>query len=157
MPLWVFCSLFFSIIKFFVFGLFAVLKIIVDVNLSLYICIVVVVQPLGPVSLWPHGLQHTRPPCPCLSPRDCPSSCPLNRWCHPTISSSAVLVSFAFSLSQHQGLGTAWLIASLSYASPFAKTRQWSMKGTHLHSKYLFCILAFFFIQYSCLLCNRSS
>ena len=26
-----------------------------------------------------HGLQHTRPPCPPLSPRDCPSSCPLNQ------------------------------------------------------------------------------
>ena len=26
----------------------------------------------------PHGLQHTRLPCPSLSPRVCPSSCPLN-------------------------------------------------------------------------------
>ena len=35
-------------------------------------------------SLRPHGLQHTRLPCPSLSPRVCPTSCPLNRWCHPT-------------------------------------------------------------------------
>ena len=28
-------------------------------------------------SLWPHGLQHTRPPCPSPSPGVCPSSCPL--------------------------------------------------------------------------------
>ena len=31
-------------------------------------------------SLWPHGLQHTRPPCPSPSPRVCPSSCSLHRW-----------------------------------------------------------------------------
>ena len=36
-------------------------------------------------SLQPHGLQHTRLPCPSPSPRVCPSSCPLNQWCHPTI------------------------------------------------------------------------
>ena len=39
-------------------------------------------------SLQPHGLQHTRLPCPSLSPRVCSNSCPLSRWCHPTISSS---------------------------------------------------------------------
>ena len=39
-------------------------------------------------SLWPHGLQHTRLPCPSQSPGVCSSSCPLSRWCHPTISSS---------------------------------------------------------------------
>ena len=36
----------------------------------------------------PHGLQHTRLPCPSPSPRVCSSSCPLNQWCHPTVSSS---------------------------------------------------------------------
>ena len=40
------------------------------------------------VSLQPHGLQPTRLPCPSLSPRACSNSCPLSRWCHPTISSS---------------------------------------------------------------------
>ena len=40
-------------------------------------------------SLWPHGL-HTRLPCPSLSPGVCSNSCPFSRWCHPTISSSAV-------------------------------------------------------------------
>ena len=39
--------------------------------------------------LWAHGLQHTRLPCPSLSPRVCSNSSPLIRWCHPTISSSA--------------------------------------------------------------------
>ena len=41
-------------------------------------------------SFWPHGLQHTRLPCPSLSPGVCPNSCLLIRWCHPTISSSVI-------------------------------------------------------------------
>ena len=41
-------------------------------------------------SLWPHGLQHTRPPCPSPNPRVYSNSCPLSQWCHPTISSSVV-------------------------------------------------------------------
>ena len=45
-------------------------------------------------SLWHHGLQHARVPCPSLSPSTCSNSCPLNRWCHPTISSSVSLFSF---------------------------------------------------------------
>ena len=45
-------------------------------------------------SLWPHGLQHTRPTCPSLSPRVCPSSVSLHWWCHPAISSSDALFSF---------------------------------------------------------------
>ena len=36
-------------------------------------------------SLWPHGLQHTRLPCPLLSPGVCSNSCLLSPWCHPTI------------------------------------------------------------------------
>ena len=36
----------------------------------------------------PQGLQHSRLPCPSLSPRVCSNSCPLSQWCHPTISSS---------------------------------------------------------------------
>ena len=38
--------------------------------------------------LQPHGLQHARPPCPSLIPGVYSNSCPLIRWCHPTISSS---------------------------------------------------------------------
>ena len=38
-------------------------------------------------SLWTHGMQHTRLPCPSLSPRVHSNSCSLNQWCHPTISS----------------------------------------------------------------------
>ena len=45
-------------------------------------------------SLQSHWLQHTRLPCPSLSPRVCSSSCPLSQWCYLTISSSVALVSF---------------------------------------------------------------
>ena len=41
-------------------------------------------------SLWPHGLQHARPPCPSPAPRVYSNSCQLSQWCHPTISSSVV-------------------------------------------------------------------
>ena len=41
-------------------------------------------------SLWPHGLQHDRLPCPSPTPGAYSNSCPLSRWCHPTISSSVV-------------------------------------------------------------------
>ena len=44
-------------------------------------------------SLWPCGLQHARLPRPSLSPQICSNSCPLSRWCHPTISSSVALFS----------------------------------------------------------------
>ena len=47
--------------------------------------------------LRPHGLQHTRLPCPPLSPRVCSKSCELSQWCYLTISCSPCLC-FAISL-----------------------------------------------------------
>ena len=44
-------------------------------------------------SLWPHGLQHARFPCPSLTPRACSNSCPSSQWCHPTISSFVLMNS----------------------------------------------------------------
>ena len=44
-------------------------------------------------SLQPHGLQHTRLPCPSPTPEAYSNSCPLSWWYHPTISSSAVSFS----------------------------------------------------------------
>ena len=41
-------------------------------------------------SLWPHGLQNTWPPCPSPTPGVYSNSCPLSRWCHPTILSSLI-------------------------------------------------------------------
>ena len=64
-------------------------------------------------SLQPHGLQHGRLPCPSPSPTVCSNSCPLSRWCHPTVSSSvspfsSCLLSFPASGS----FVMSWLFAS---------------------------------------------
>ena len=57
------------------------------------------VQLLNCVRLFePHGLQHSRLPCPPPTPGVCPNSCPLSQWCHPTISSSVIPFSSAFNL-----------------------------------------------------------
>ena len=63
-------------------------------------------------SLQPYGLQHARlfcpsPFCPSPSPRACANSCPLSRWCHPTISSSVFPFSSflqSFPAPKYQGL-----------------------------------------------------
>ena len=47
-------------------------------------------------SLWPHGLQHARPPCASPPPGAYSNSCPLSPWYHPTISSSVVPFSSHF-------------------------------------------------------------
>ena len=47
-------------------------------------------------SLWSHGLQHIRLPCPLPTPGACSNSCPLYWWCHPTISSCHPLLSSVF-------------------------------------------------------------
>ena len=63
-------------------------------------------------SLWPHGLQHARLPCPLPTPGVCSNSCPLNRWCHPTISSS--VVPFSSCPQSFPALGSfpvSWLFA----------------------------------------------
>ena len=41
-------------------------------------------------SLWTHGPQHAKPPCPSPTPGVYSNSCSLSRWCHPTISSSVI-------------------------------------------------------------------
>ena len=60
-------------------------------------------------SLTPHGPQHARLLCPSPTPRAYSNSCPLSRWCHPTISSSVIpfschlqslLASRSFQMSQ---------------------------------------------------------
>ena len=60
-------------------------------------------------SLWPHGLQHARPPCPSPTPGVYLNSCPSHWWCHPTILSSvgpfssrlqSFLASGSFPMSQ---------------------------------------------------------
>ena len=41
-------------------------------------------------TLWPHELQHARPPCPSPTPGVHSNSCPSSQWCHPAISSSVI-------------------------------------------------------------------
>ena len=41
-------------------------------------------------SLWSYGLEHARLSCSSPIPGTCSYTCPLSRWCHPTISSSVV-------------------------------------------------------------------
>ena len=63
-------------------------------------------------SLWPHGLQHTRLPCPSPPPRSCSNSYPLSQWCHPTISSSIISSSCLQSFPASGSFVISWLFAS---------------------------------------------
>ena len=73
----------------------------------------VVVHSVVSNSLWPHGLQHTRLPCPSPFPRDCLNSCPLSQWCHPTISTSAVCFSSCLQSCPASGsFLMSWIFAS---------------------------------------------
>ena len=71
---------------------------------------------VGSDSLRPHGLQHTRPPCPSPTPRVHSNSCPLSRWCHPAISSS--VIPFSSCLQSFSILG------SFQMSQPFASGGQ---------------------------------
>ena len=63
-------------------------------------------------SLWPHGLQHARLPCPSPSPIACSNSCLLSQWCHPTISSFIILFSCLLSSPASGCLSVSWLFTS---------------------------------------------
>ena len=89
-------------------------------------------------SLWPHELQHARPPCPSPTPGVYPNSCPLSRWCHPTISSSVTAFSFcpqsfpasgSFQRSQHFTWGGQSSGVSTSASVPTMNTQDWSPLG----------------------------
>ena len=60
-------------------------------------------------ALRPHGLQHTRLPCPSLSSRVCSNSCPWIQWCHPTISSSVAPFSIFPIQSASRSFPMSWL------------------------------------------------
>ena len=89
-------------------------------------------------SLWPHGLQHARPPCLSPAPGAYPNSCPLSRWCHPTISSfvvpcSSCLQSFpasgSFQMSQLFASGGQSIGVSASTSVLPMNTQDWSPLG----------------------------
>ena len=65
------------------------------------------------LTLRPHGLQHTRLPCPSVSPGVCSNSCPLSPWSHPAISSSvASFFSCLQSLPASGSFLMSWVFAS---------------------------------------------
>ena len=85
---------------------------------------------------WAHGLQHARLPCPSPSPRVSPNSCPLSRWCHPTISPSVIPFSSCFqsfpasgSMSQFFTSGGQSIEVSASTSVPPMNMQDWSPSG----------------------------
>ena len=87
-------------------------------------------------SLWPHGLQHTRLPCPSPTPRTYSNSCPSRWWWQPTISSSIVPFFSCLSLSQHQGLFQ-WVGSSHQVAKGLElqhQSFQWIFKTDFLYN-----------------------
>ena len=89
-------------------------------------------------SLWPHGPQHSRAPCPSPTPRVYPNSCPLSWWWHPTISFSALPFSScprsfpasgSFPMSQLFTSGGQSIRVSASTSVRPMNTQDWSPLG----------------------------
>ena len=89
-------------------------------------------------SLQPHGLQHTRPPCPSPTSRACSNSCPLSQWCHPAILSSvlpfsscpqSLPASGSFPMSQLFAWGVQSIGVSASASVLPMNTKDWSPLG----------------------------
>ena len=89
-------------------------------------------------SLRPHGLQHTRLPCPSPTPRVHSDSCPSSRWCHPDISSSVIpfsscpqslQVSESFPMSQFFISGSQSIGVSASYSVLPMNIQDWDPLG----------------------------
>ena len=55
-------------------------------------------------TLWSHGWQRIRPPCPSPTPEVCSNSLPLNQWCHQPPHPLSSPSPAAFNLSQYKGL-----------------------------------------------------
>ena len=88
-------------------------------------------------TLWPHGLQHTRLPCPLPTPEVYSKSRPLSRWRHPTISSSVSFssclqscpASGSFPMSQFFTSGGQSIGVSASASVFTMNTQDWSPLG----------------------------
>ena len=122
-------------------------------------------------SLHPLELQHARPPCPSHSPGVCLNSCPLSRWCHPTVSSfvpfswlQSFPASGSFPLSQPFTSGGQSIGVSASASVSLMNIQDWSplgwtcwisLQGTlksllqHHSSKASIRCLAFFMVHLS--------
>ena len=89
-------------------------------------------------SLWPHELQHARPPCPSPTSGIHSNSCPSSWWCHPAISSSVIPfascsqslpVSESFPMSQLFTWGGQSIGISASASVLPMNTQDWSPLG----------------------------
>ena len=89
-------------------------------------------------SLWPHELQHARPPGPSPTPGVYSNSCSLSRWCHPTISFSVIPfsscpqsfpASVSFQVSQLFRSGGQSIGVSVSTSVLPMNTQDWSPLG----------------------------
>ena len=89
-------------------------------------------------SLWPHELQHARPPYPSLTPGVYLNPCPLSWWFHPTILSavaplSSCLQSFpasgSFQMNQLFASGSQSIGVSASTSVLPMNTQDWSLLG----------------------------
>ena len=75
-------------------------------------------------SVWPHGLQHARFPCPSPTSRACSNLCPLSRWCHPTISFS--VVPFSSCLQSFPASGSIRWPKYLSFSFSISPSNEYS-------------------------------
>ena len=119
-------------------------------------------------SLWPHELQHARPPCPSQTLGVHPNPCPLSQWCHPTISSSVIPFSCPQSFRASESFPMSQLLASVGQSTGVSastsilpmNTLDWSdllaVQGTlksllqhHSSKASIFPCLAFFVVQLS--------
>ena len=89
-------------------------------------------------SLWPHELQHARPPCPSPTPGVYSNPHPSSWWCHPAISSSVIPASScpqsfpasgSFPMSQLFSLGGQSIGISASTSVLSMNTQDWSPLG----------------------------
>ena len=99
-------------------------------QISFTMCYCCSVAQSCPNTLQPHEMQHTWFPCPSLPPRVCWNSCALSRWCHPTISSSVILISSypqcfpasgSFTMSTMINVFTE---KAINYSEPWAENRR---------------------------------
>ena len=88
-----------------------------------FLCIFVIVQSLSCIQLFVKTrMQHSRPPCPSLSPGVCSNPYPLSQWCYTTISSS--VASFSFYLQSF--LASGFFPVSQLFASGVQSIRVWA-------------------------------
>ena len=91
------------------------------------------------LTLWPHGLEHARSPCPSPTPRACSNSCPSSQWCHPIISFSVISFSCLQSFAASESFPMSQFFASGGQSMRQPNSLSWFWMGYYL--KILTCRL----------------